>query len=594
MFLKCFQLKPVLLFGGMSLAIGSSWAAQAAPGQTSSPTTHTNTPSQRISSVYQAFPAGVSPYYGSLLTSVYRQTHQQPLWTDQEAIHSFEQQLAEVALSGVQPQFTRWLSVLTRNDLTNDAREVVLSDALLGYLQFVNAAPAQGESWFYGTNGARLSAPSSALVSRWLQAVNHGTTRSFIESLQPQHPQYRPMQKALVVLLADNKPWPKLELNRTIRPGESDPAVPQLRQMLIRAGWLSEADAQASIPASPPPAQPVASDTQAVTAPQPQRMLAPSPTADSSRSPVASGPAEDIYSDALVSAVKRFQHWQGLTDDGIIGYKTREWLSITPHQRATLLALNIQRLRLLPDDMHNGIMVNIANYSLNYYVEGKAILSSRVIVGRPSRKTPLMRSALNSVVLNPTWTVPNTLIREDLVPKLRKDPSYLAKHNFTLYSGWGADAAAVNPTSVNWQTVSASAFPYRVLQAPGPQNSLGRYKFNMPSSDAIYLHDTPNHGLFQQDIRAISSGCVRVNKAAQLAGLLLKDVGWDQSRISSTLDSRTTRPISIRHRIPVNLYYLTAWVSEDGQAQFRTDIYNYDQLARAGWSSISNAEKFLL
>ncbi|WP_241572123.1 L,D-transpeptidase [Rosenbergiella nectarea] len=593
MFLKCFQLKPVLLIGGMSLAIGSSMAAQAASEQASSPITHTNTPSQRIASIYQALPSGVSPYYGSLLTSIYRQHHQQPLWTDEAAIHSFEQQLSEVALSGVQPQFARWLSVLSRNDLSGEARDVVLSDALLGYLQFVNAAPAQGETWFYGPTGFRLTAPSSALVGRWIQAVNHGTTQHFIDGLMPQHPQYRPMQKALVVLLADNKPWPKTDLTHTIRPGDSDPAVPQLRQLLVRAGWLSEAQAQASIPPSTQPDQSVSAQPQTVAAPSQQRMLSPAPASTSTVS-ASTGPAEDIYSDAMVSAVKRFQHWQGLTDDGIIGYKTREWLNITPHQRATLLALNMQRLRLLPDDMHNGIMVNIANYSLNYYVDGKTILSSRVIVGRPERKTPLMRSALNSVVLNPTWTVPNTLIREDLVPKLRKDPSYLAKHNFTLYSGWGADATTVNPSSVNWQTVSASAFPYRVMQSPGPQNSLGRYKFNMPSSDAIYLHDTPNHGLFQQDIRAISSGCVRVNKASQLAGLLLKDVGWDQSRINATLESRTTRPISIRHRIPVNLYYLTAWVSEDGQAQFRTDIYNYDQLARSGWSAISSAEKFLL
>lgn len=593
MFLKCFQLKPVLLIGGMSLAIGSSMAAQAASEQASSPITHTNTPSQRIASIYQALPSGVSPYYGSLLTSIYRQHHQQPLWTDEAAIHSFEQQLSEVALSGVQPQFARWLSVLSRNDLSGEARDVVLSDALLGYLQFVNAAPAQGETWFYGPTGFRLTAPSSALVGRWMQAINHGTTQHFIDGLMPQHPQYRPMQKALVVLLADNKPWPKTDLTHTIRPGDSDPAVPQLRQLLVRAGWLSEAQAQASIPPSTQPDQSVSAQPQTVAVPSQQRMLSPAP-ASTSTVPASMGPAEDIYSDVMVSAVKRFQHWQGLTDDGIIGYKTREWLNITPHQRATLLALNMQRLRLLPDDMHNGIMVNIANYSLNYYVDGKTILSSRVIVGRPERKTPLMRSALNSVVLNPTWTVPNTLIREDLVPKLRKDPSYLAKHNFTLYSGWGADATAVNPSSVNWQTVSASAFPYRVMQSPGPQNSLGRYKFNMPSSDAIYLHDTPNHGLFQQDIRAISSGCVRVNKASQLAGLLLKDVGWDQSRINATLESRTTRPISIRHRIPVNLYYLTAWVSEDGQAQFRTDIYNYDQLARSGWSAISSAEKFLL
>jgi murein L,D-transpeptidase YcbB/YkuD len=116
----------------------------------------------------------------------------------------------------------------------------------------------------------------------------------------------------------------------------------------------------------------------------------------------------------------------------------------------------------------------------------------------------------------------------------------------------------------------------------------------MPSSDAIYLHDTPNHGLFQKDIRALSSGCVRVNRASDLANLLLQDVGWDGSRISSTLKQGETRFVSIRHRIPVNLYYLTAWVADDGQPQFRTDIYNYDMTARSGTQVLTQAGQLLL
>ncbi len=601
MFLKHFQLKPALYLGTVSILCATALTVEAAPEQTSSPVAHSSASAERITSVYQALPSGVSPYYGSLLTSIYRQHHMQALWSDESATRNFEQQLSEVALSGVQPQFSRWLSLLNRSDLSREGRDVILSDAMLGYLQFVANAPVQGENWFYGAAGFRLSAPSNAWVNRWLQAVNHGTASSFVNSLTPQHPQYRPMEKALVALLADNKPWPQLSLRQSLRPGDSDPSVPQLRDILVRGGWLTEQQAQESIPQRPTTTTDTASSVQSQptpSAPTQQRMLSPSPEPVASNglqsTAAPTGPVEDIYTDTLVDAVKRFQRWQGLAPDGVIGLRTREWLNITPHQRVTLLALNMQRLRLLPDDMHNGIMVNIANYSLNYYVDGKTILSSRVIVGRPERKTPLMRSALNSVVLNPTWTVPSTVIREDLVPKLRRDPSYLAKHNLTLYSGWGADSVVVNPSSVNWSTVSATAFPYRVQQSAGPQNSLGRYKFNMPSSDAIYLHDTPNHGLFQKDIRAISSGCVRVNKAAQLAGLLLKDVGWDANRISGALDQRTTRPIAIRHRIPVNLYYLTSWVNDEGQPQFRTDIYSYDQLARNGWSSLANAQKFLL
>lgn len=143
-------------------------------------------------------------------------------------------------------------------------------------------------------------------------------------------------------------------------------------------------------------------------------------------------------------------------------------------------------------------MVNIPNYSLNYYKDGAEVLSSRVIVGRPSRKTPLMSSALNNVVVNPPWNVPTSLVRQDIVPKARNDAGYFQRNGYTVLSGWSNDAEVINPSMIDWSIISPNNFPYRLRQAPGANNSLGRFKFNMPSSDAIYLHDTPNHGLFQR------------------------------------------------------------------------------------------------
>lgn len=238
-------------------------------------------------------------------------------------------------------------------------------------------------------------------------------------------------------------------------------------------------------------------------------------------------------------------------------------------------------------------MVNIPNYSLKYYLNGSEVLTSRVIVGRPSRKTPLMSSVLSNVVLNPPWNVPTSLVREDIVPKLMRDPGYLQKHGFTLLSGWSNDAEVVDPSTINWSMISPDHFPYRVRQQAGSMSALGRYKFNMPSSDSIYLHDTPNHNLFQRDVRALSSGCVRVNKASELANMLLQDTGWNDARISSTVKGGSTTFVPIRHHIPVKLFYLTAWVSEDGKPQFRTDIYNYDSTARSGAQISSQAEKLL-
>ena len=607
------KLRPVTILCSFSLMLApvtSLFAAQTLTGHPVHTSGEHSVPVRHnFNAVIAALPAGVHLYYSSTLASLYQSRHMQPMWQDPVAVEKFQQQLAEVALSGVQPQFGQWVSWLSRSDISGMERDVLLSDAMLGYLQFTAGAPIKGESWLYGDTPYSLALPPTGDIARWQSSITSRNERVFMDSLMPRHPQYLPMQAALKKLLSEDQRWPYLTNRISIRPGESSPEIPTLRTILIRSGMLS-ANAPVSVPQTP------VADTSAqqqsaapATASGSQSALLPGKPLAGTTSSQVSAPAgngttspaltpavnpEDIYGPELVEAVKRFQQWQGLAPDGVIGPMTREWLNVTPRMRAGLLALNMQRLRLLPDDMHNGIMVNIPNFSMSYYEQGKTILSSRVIVGRPDRKTPLMRSALNDVVLNPPWNVPTSLVRGDIVPKAKSDPDYLMKHGFTLLSGWNADAQVISPESINWAAVNPATFPYRVRQAPGPQNALGRYKFNMPSSDAIYLHDTPNHMLFQRDVRALSSGCVRINKAAELAGILLKNVGWDSSRISGALQEGSTRYLAIRYRIPVNLYYLTAWVGEDGQPQFRTDIYNYDNLVRRGQSSFAPAEKFIL
>ncbi len=612
------KFRPVVLLCGLSFTMIPGASLLAAEGMVGTDAHHQHTvvhsSAENFSSLANALPGGIHPYYLSELSSLYHARHMQPMWQDPSAVEKFQQQLAEVALSGVQPQFGQWISWLSRSDITGMKRDIILSDAMLGYLQFAAEAPIKGESWLYSNTPYALTLPPPVQISLWQAAVNSHREAIFVNGLAPQHPQYLPMQDALKKLLADHEIWPHMSGRGSVRPGDSSPEIPVLRDILLRNGMLSE---NASAPAiSPSSAQPPVSTVTPVTissaAPvqtDTSGQVMPVQSPASGNTVISQTPApvtttitpvttpvdpQTLYSPELVEAVKRFQQWQGLAPDGVIGPRTREWLNVTPRMRAGLLALNMQRLRLLPDDMHNGIMVNIPNFSMSFYEDGKTILRSRVIVGRPDRKTPLMRSALNNVVLNPPWNVPTSLVREDIVPKAKTDPGYLVKHGFTLFSGWSADSTVVNPETINWTMVNPATFPYRIRQSPGPQNALGRYKFNMPSSDAIYLHDTPNHTLFQRDIRALSSGCVRINKASELAGLLLQNVGWDGNRISGAIQQGDTRFVAIRHRIPVNLYYLTAWVADDGKPQFRTDIYNYDNLVRSGQSSAGNAGKFIL
>ncbi|MDM2745677.1 L,D-transpeptidase [Citrobacter sp. Cu231] len=495
-------------------------------------------------------PAGFTPVYMNQLELLYAAREMKPMWENRDAVKAFQQQLAEVAIAGFQPQFTSWVALLTDPAVSGQARDIVLSDAMMGYLHFIANIPVKGNRWLYSDKPYALTTPPISVIKQWQVALDNGQLTSFVASLAPQHPQYAVMHDSLLKLVSDTQPWPRLTSTATLRPGEWSNDIPALREILRRTGMLGSAV---------------------------------STSAKEGRS---------AYDRELVDAVKRFQTWQGLGADGAIGPATRDWLNVTPAQRAGVLALNIQRLRLLPSDLSTGIMVNIPAYSLVYYQNGNQVLASRVIVGRPDRKTPMMSSALNNVVVNPPWNVPPTLARKDILPKLWNDPGYLERHGYTVMRGWNSKET-IDPWQVDWATITASNLPFRFQQAPGARNSLGRYKFNMPSSDAIYLHDTPNHNLFQKDTRALSSGCVRVNKASELANMLLQDAGWNDTRISDALKQGDTRYVNIRQNIPVNLYYLTAFVGPDGRTQYRTDIYNYDLTARSSAQIVSKAEQLI-
>ncbi|HIH4878928.1 MULTISPECIES: L,D-transpeptidase [Citrobacter] len=495
-------------------------------------------------------PAGFTPVYMSQLELLYAAREMKPMWENRDAVKAFQQQLAEVAIAGFQPQFTTWVALLTDPAVTGQARDILLSDAMMGYLHFIANIPVKGNRWLYSDKPYALTTPPISVINQWQVALDNGQLTSFVASLAPQHPQYAAMHDSLLKLVGDTRPWPQLTSTATLRPGEWSKDIPALREILRRTGMLESVVS------------------------------------------TAAKEGRSAYDRELVDAVKRFQTWQGLGADGAIGPATRDWLNVTPAQRAGVLALNIQRLRLLPGTLSTGIMVNIPAYSLVYYQNGNQVLASRVIVGRPDRKTPMMSSALNNVVVNPPWNVPPTLARKDILPKVWNDPGYLERHGYTVMRGWNSKET-IDPWQVDWATITASNLPFRFQQAPGARNSLGRYKFNMPSSDAIYLHDTPNHTLFQKDSRALSSGCVRVNKASELANMLLQDAGWNDTRISDALKQGDTRYVNIRQNIPVNLYYLTAFVGPDGRTQYRTDIYNYDQTARSSAQIVSKAEQLI-
>ncbi|MGF1503014.1 MAG: murein L,D-transpeptidase, partial [Paracoccaceae bacterium] len=279
------------------------------------------------------------------------------------------------------------------------------------------------------------------------------------------------------------------------------------------------------------------------------------------------------YDDAVVAAVSRFQERHGLNQDGIVGPKTRGALNADAAFRMRQIAVNLERLRWLNRDLgQRHVFVNLAAYEMALVEDGRPVFESRVVIGKARRhQTPEFSDEMEYMVVNPSWHVPASIAREEILPKLQQDPSYLSRRNMRLV-GAGAPAEYID-----WWGVTPSTFPGRITQGPGPGNALGKVKFMFPNRWAIYLHDTPHKSLFRRDERAYSHGCVRVHEPFEFAYHLLAPQSADpQAKFQRYLRSGRETWVHFDTHIPVHLTYRTAWVDEDGRDHFRADIYGRD------------------
>lgn len=281
------------------------------------------------------------------------------------------------------------------------------------------------------------------------------------------------------------------------------------------------------------------------------------------------------YSKELIDAVKAFQKRHGLDEDGVIGKDTLSAMNVAVEDRIDQIRVNLERgrwvLRDLPDRF---ILVNIAGFKLNYVENGKVKWRTKVQVGKPFRKTPVFKSDMKYIEINCTWTVPPTILKNDVIPAIKRDPNYLSSKNMDVLDKNGNK---LNASAIDWSKYSATHFPFIIRQGPGPTNALGLIKFIYPNEHFVFLHDTPSKSLFQRADRSFSSGCVRVQDPFILAEMLLKDKpGWDMDKINRVLATKKRTVIYLNKQIPVITLYWTAFNEFDGTAQFRKDIYNRD------------------
>lgn len=280
------------------------------------------------------------------------------------------------------------------------------------------------------------------------------------------------------------------------------------------------------------------------------------------------------FDEILKKAVQKFQSRHGLSPDGVVGVKTLAELNVPVSTRIQQLVASLERCQPLPNLLERRhILVNIADFTLKLFEDGKLLFSMPVIVGKIYRQTPVFAGRITSLVLNPSWEVPERIASQDLLPKIKKDPGYLDKLHFRVFKGWNSNLE-IDPASIDWAALSLTLFPYRLSQDPGPDNSLGCMKFVLPNPYDVYLHDTPARELFQKDSRTFSSGCIRLARPRDLAIYLLQGTALStMDALDAAISRQETQEIDLPSPITIYIVYMTAWVDQDGSTQFRPDIY---------------------
>ena len=418
--------------------------------------------------------------------------------------------------------------------------DILLTEALLRlayHLSFGKVDPETFDAqWNYGRTLA-----STDVAQKVEQALAAQDVYQRVAALKPTHPLYVNLKRELArfraMTAADAAS--NIPTGPSLKPGMSDPRVSLVRNRLIASGDLSASGASDSTEYDPP----------------------------------------------LASAVRNFQERMGLEGDGVLGPGTIAELNVPAADRIRQLRVNLDRGRVLLRDLpETFVVVNIAGFTI-YFIRGEHVVwNARVQVGKPYRRTPIFRSDISYLVLNPTWTVPPGIIANDILPAAQRDPESITRKGLKVLDASGRE---LEPHSIDWSRFKGGNIPYTLRQDPGPKNALGRVKLMFPNPYLVYLHDTPSQALFDRNERAFSSGCVRVERVLDLAELVLDDrERWNQASIARALDTGETRNVTLNKRIPVLLTYWTAWVDPQGRTNFRRDIYGQD----AKWAGALDSE----
>lgn len=468
------------------------------------------------------------------VAAFYEQGRFAPAWTQSADLDALLTALGQLSADGLNPQDYALAALQHQRSVLSDPRataaqraqlDLLATDACLTALLHLYRGKVDPATLDTHWNFDAQQIDQELGLQAVRAALEQHTLADLFARARPQHPLYGQLRQALAALrvVAAEGGWPRLDDGPTLKPGVHDARIPVLRQRLQLAGYV---------------------------------------TGDG---------LDDGYDPQLEAAVTQFQRDQYLAADGRLGKATLAALNVPVAARIEQLRANLERARWLLHQLHgNFVMVDIAGYQISYYKDGQPIWRSRVQVGKPYRSTPVFTSQISYLTLNPTWTVPPTILKNDILPKVRKNLGYLAANRIRVLDGQGRELA---PASVDW------SHPRGIVlrQDAGPGNSLGRLVIRFPNDFAVYLHDTPHQQLFSGDQRAYSSGCIRVERPRELAALLLDDpTRWNRAGIDRAIDTLKTQTVMLREPVPLLLAYWTVDLHEDARPGFRPDIYQRD------------------